>query len=193
MRKISLFLLMISIFLCTACGSGDALDSTKNVNEEINQVEDLPEQVPIVEDDEEVKVFTDKEVAMGTIRSIPIGATKDNVIHALGKPNVETTSVGSGKPIWRYDIGLKYEYTEDQKPIYDEVDLFGLRSGHMDIICFVEWDEDETVFQINAYYVNDEEDEIYEFFINKDLIIEDKLIEVENKLLKTQNESPEIE
>lgn len=98
---------------------------------------------------------------------LKVGMTQEEIVEILGESYTEVSSAKDNTPMWRYDLGATADYSFEGPN--DAIDMEALESGDLELILFINWNEEEQVSDwISAYYVNEADGKIYEFRIFPD-------------------------
>lgn len=163
MRK-QFSVLLLSVLIVTGCSN-------------INELEPEQKEPEAMEMEEETSYDNGAETANPTdnpqqilngVKSIKVGSTIEEASLILGEKSVETVSAMDNSPLWRYDLGAENAYQFEG--FLDEVDIEGLNSGAVKVICFLALDEQKRVTQVSAYYK--ENGNVEEYKLWKDRIID---------------------
>lgn len=169
-------LIMISLALlalsgCTAGGQKEAQQPNVPQNQQQTQQPDTNQDQSQTknpnegQDQGQAKQPEQKEVSE-IKEKLQIGQSQEEVKALLGEGFIELTSAEEHKPLWRYDIGAQAGYKPDEAE--DFVDIDGLKEGKLEIQVFVTWSEENKAESITVYYLNPDENKVYEYRVFPD-------------------------
>ncbi|GAA0343089.1 hypothetical protein GCM10008967_36960 [Bacillus carboniphilus] len=121
--------------------------------------------IPIVEvgqdNETEAKVENVDQALFILKEELDLGMTQDEVLAYFGAGYKEVLSGMEDDNQWRYDIGTIEGYSYEEE--YDFADMDGMLNGLVQMHIWLTWDEQWTLKNYSALFVNQLDGRIYEY------------------------------
>ena len=176
MKKAMLFVPVVSAILMTGCiADKDDATITKNAenpNKEIVQVEDELKEDTQKTDDVEKETPKEKIVnPIDSMKEIKVDMTKEEVVALMGTSYKEERFLFEGEAGWRLETPvhrIKMDYSVNQPTEKEYEDMIGVEQIHskeIGHVIVVRLTDKELVEQVYGYYLNEEDNKVYEYYL----------------------------
>lgn len=178
MRKVLFLVLLGTLLLGCSDQENEEVSLEAEKSDETLTEKDNSEKQSDSAQDEDTKEFQEttsnaqvEKIDIGFVKeNITIGLSKKEVKELIGEPDKKGFNAMDAQPVWLYNIGVPENYSFEpqfgDEEVIDDIDIEGIKSGTLDIILIVTWQED-SVIGFNSTYVN-ENGETVTYYLFKD-------------------------